>query len=304
MLSGVGVEIMRVLLPIDSSSASDKVIVEALSRPWPPESVFCVMNVMDTWLWSDSPQLIEDGRQQAITLLTTATSKIRQSGYEVSSEFQMGVPKRDISEFAKQWHAVLIMMGSLGLSAIKRFFLGSVAQAVLRSAPCSVEIVRTPESEDRSEGMKIVLGVDGSDFSAKALASIADRPWPAGSQVKVISVCDVLIADEQAASTLPYSAYSETVCEEILESARKFAQDSAGKARAILCRTGLQVCDATEEVPVGDPRVVLLDTANSWEADLIVVGSHGKRGFDRLLLGSVSEYVALHAKCSVAVIRP
>ena len=55
--------------------------------------------------------------------------------------------------------------------------------------------------------------------------------------------------------------------------------------------------------PVGDAREILLDEARAWGAHLIVLGSHGKHGFDRLVLGSVSESVALYAQCSVEVIR-
>jgi nucleotide-binding universal stress UspA family protein len=56
-------------------------------------------------------------------------------------------------------------------------------------------------------------------------------------------------------------------------------------------------------MPAGEPRGVILDTAKTWGADLIVLGSHGRRGLDRLLLCSVSEAVAIHARCSVEVIR-
>jgi nucleotide-binding universal stress UspA family protein len=51
------------------------------------------------------------------------------------------------------------------------------------------------------------------------------------------------------------------------------------------------------------PKSIIMDEAEKWGADLIVVGSHGHRGIERFLLGSVSEGVALHAKCSVEVIR-
>jgi nucleotide-binding universal stress UspA family protein len=56
-------------------------------------------------------------------------------------------------------------------------------------------------------------------------------------------------------------------------------------------------------MPLGEPRAVILDTAKTWGANLIVLGSHGRRGMDRFLLGSVSEAVAIHAHCSVEVIR-
>jgi nucleotide-binding universal stress UspA family protein len=53
----------------------------------------------------------------------------------------------------------------------------------------------------------------------------------------------------------------------------------------------------------GDPRRVIVEEASKWAATMIVVGSHGRRGFNRVLMGSVSEFVAMHAHCSVEVIR-
>jgi nucleotide-binding universal stress UspA family protein len=70
----------------------------------------------------------------------------------------------------------------------------------------------------------------------------------------------------------------------------------------MLGSAGVQLCDSSATL-LGDPRNILLDEAKSWGADLVVLGSHGFRGVDRLLVGSVSESVAMHAHCSVEVIR-
>jgi nucleotide-binding universal stress UspA family protein len=90
--------------------------------------------------------------------------------------------------------------------------------------------------------------------------------------------------------------------EELIVAARARAEDGAADVRKILSETtpGARV---EALLPKGDPRAVILDTAKAWPADLIVLGSHGLRGFDRLLMGSVSESVAVHAHCSVEVIR-
>jgi nucleotide-binding universal stress UspA family protein len=58
-----------------------------------------------------------------------------------------------------------------------------------------------------------------------------------------------------------------------------------------------------QAIELGEPRAVILDAAKTWGSDLIVLGSHGRRGMDRFLMGSVSEAVAIHAHCSVEVVR-
>lgn len=141
---------MKILLAIDSSSASEAVVKETASRPWPSGAVFCVMTVVDMSSLEGMPVLIEDAKYEAEklvrsgaeTLVTSAAGALRQSGYEVFSEIQLGIPKTAIQDFAAKWEANLILIGARGLSSLTRFLLGSVAQAVLRTAPCSVEVVR------------------------------------------------------------------------------------------------------------------------------------------------------------------
>jgi nucleotide-binding universal stress UspA family protein len=88
----------------------------------------------------------------------------------------------------------------------------------------------------------------------------------------------------------------------VWKEARTRAEDAVADARKTLIDAGLNVWDG-EATPVGDPRSFILDTAKAWGADLIVLGSHGRHGWDRLLMGSVAESVAFHAHCSVEVIR-
>jgi nucleotide-binding universal stress UspA family protein len=186
---------MKVLLAVDSSPASQNVISEAVSRPWCSGTVFCVLTVLDTGHWGGLATLIGDAKRDAKTLVTAARGELERSGLEVLSRIQLGVPKKAISKYAKRWGADLIMIGSRGLSALTRFLLGSVAQAVLRTATCSVEIVRpSPQgSPASSRGMKILVATDGSNCSENALCAAANRPWPAETQVKVISVREFLV---------------------------------------------------------------------------------------------------------------
>jgi len=89
--------------------------------------------------------------------------------------------------------------------------------------------------------------------------------------------------------------------DQIVEDELHRAENAYAQALEILSSSALKICESP--VLFGDPRPLILDEAKSWGAHLVVLGSHGRRGFDHLLLGSVSEAVAMHAHCSVEVVR-
>ena len=132
---------MKVLVAIDSSDASQYVVAEAAARPWPLGTVLCIQCVVDMWVWDKVPEAIEDAKREAKTLVAGAICELSRSGYAVVSELQAGLPSRAVPDYAGEWGADLIMVGSHRSNAVARFLLGSVSSAVLRTAPSSVEIV-------------------------------------------------------------------------------------------------------------------------------------------------------------------
>lgn len=295
---------MRVLLAVDSSGASQYVIAEAVARPWSSDTIFCVQSVLDVLDYEAMPALaeVEELKHEARSLVMGATCELSRTGHEVVSEIEMGIPKKAIPQYAEQWGADLIMVGFHRSGAVTRFLLGSVAQGVLRAAPCAVEIVR-PGPRGRppsSPGMKILVGSDGWNCSEKAIRSVASRPWPAETTFKVISVREPVVPE--SASAISFAPlYPVDLMDELLARESSRANNALTGARQILSSANLNLCDST--VLFGDPRNILLDEAKSWGADLVVLGSNGRHGLDRVFLGSVSESVAMHAHCSVEVIR-
>jgi nucleotide-binding universal stress UspA family protein len=146
--------------------------------------------------------------------------------------------------------------------------------------------------------MKILLAVDGSPCSDVAVEEIARRPWPEGSSVKVLNAFELPLPVAPEGWALPPNYFDE-----LDQAVRKQAQSTIDRALEKL-RTKLDKTITLEgEFFPGPPRAVILDEAESWGADLIVVGSHGYGRWERLLLGSVSQSVVSHAKCSVEVVR-
>ena len=146
--------------------------------------------------------------------------------------------------------------------------------------------------------MKILLAVDGSDFSLAAADEVARRPWPAGSEVKVLSVVEPPVLPTTETWALPDTYYFE------LERAGKERAQSAVDSAEKLIRKGQEPPpEVTALITEGHTVSVIIDEAERWGADLIVVGSHGYRGLKRFLLGSVAGAVVSHANCSVEIVR-
>jgi nucleotide-binding universal stress UspA family protein len=146
--------------------------------------------------------------------------------------------------------------------------------------------------------MKILLATDGSDYSKAAVKAVADRPWPEGSIVKIITAVEIPYTPTTEVWVLPDSYYSD------LENAAKAQAEAAIKDAVEQIRSGKTAgLEIIGEIKSGSARNVILDEAERWDADLIVLGSHGYSGLQRFLLGSVSYAVATHAHCSVEIVR-
>jgi nucleotide-binding universal stress UspA family protein len=146
--------------------------------------------------------------------------------------------------------------------------------------------------------MKILLAVDGSVYSRSALEELAKRPWPAQSEIKVITVAEMPIP----AGMEPWTVLPDHF-EELENSVRQAAQTVIDNDLVKLKTIEDKTLKITSEIIQGPPRQVIVDEAERWGADLIVMGSRGLGAWNRLLLGSVSSAVVHHAKCSVEIVR-
>jgi len=289
---------MKILLAMDTSCASQAALTEIVARPWLPNSSFEIVSVVEpSHLWTTS-EVAQEAARQAEQVVDAAIGKLAAAGQRATGATFSGDPKTVILDRAVSTGADLLIVGSHGASAMTRFLLGSVAATVLRYAPCSVEVVRV-RTAMRGDKMKVLLATDGSAYSEQAARSIAERPWPAGTEIRVLGAVELSLPATRA--LLPPFADSAFI-ESAQAEAMKRTQDAIAQARQILSAGELNVSEAVS-VLLEPPKTIILDEATEWGADLIVLGSHGRHGVDRFLLGSVSETVAMHAGCSVEVIR-
>ena len=136
--------------------------------------------------------------------------------------------------------------------------------------------------------MRLLLAIDDSKFSEGATQAVIAQCQPQGTEVKILNVVDLAIP-------IPTS-YGGAFREVSL----KHGQEIVQRAERLLSKAGYKTQIAVEE---GDPRSKIIDQAAEWKAELIVMGSHGRKGVDRFFMGSVAEGVSRHAPCSVEIVR-
>ena len=278
---------MKLLIAVDSANSTE-VLVDAVGiRPWPEGTTAHVLSVVadidvPEEVWREVGYVKAAVKREMETRgeqITPVAKRLEEIGIPAEVVVARGDARDLIPFFARKWSSDLIFVRAHVLRDLEHWMLGSVARAVLITAPCTVQIVRDV-TKDREHTLhsprRVLLATDGSKTASTATEALAGRPWPEGSEFRIVTVEE------------PWLIKPTNVI------------DNINSAEQILASAGLK---ATTAVLTGKPKEVILEEAKKWNADLIVVGSHGRRGFKRFLLGSVSEAVAMKAHCSVVVVR-
>lgn len=277
---------IRVLIASDGSPSAERAIALVECVSWPRGTKLRIITVAAPMPAALVAEMSRAG--------TEAESQVRSvGGYDVEVVLRVGRAASHIVDEAKDWQAELVVLGSRGLGPLGSAFLGSVAAEVVDHAPCAVLIARTVCAKN------VLFADDGSETAADAAAFLARVPALGDRELRVLSVAHVQAPlDSGIAPHLRELARHEHA--ELVNAARE-QRDQLAVARArSFVRPGGRV---SHDVRVGDPAKELLSEAAEHHTDLIVLGSHGRTGLERLLLGSVARKVLLHAACSVLIVR-
>ena len=278
---------MKLLIATDSAISTEVLIAAVGVRPWPEGTTAQVLSVvvdgdvpLEVWReFGYGKNAVRREMESRGEQIANLVEQLKAVGIPAEVVVTRGDPRFLIPFYARKWCSDLIFVRAHVRRDFEHWMLGSVARAVVTSAPCSVQIVRDqPKDHARTldSPRKVLLATDGSQTSIAAAEALAGRPWPEGSEFRIVTV-------EEPWSIRPPSAVF-----------------TINSAEGVLASAGFK---STTIVLSGNPKEVILEEAKKWDADLIVVGSHGRRAFRRFLLGSVSEAVAMNAHCSVVVVR-
>ncbi len=265
----------RILLCTDGSEFSEGAIREAISIAKRCNSKLHVISVVEVnpELEAYAPGLVEKIEKDTRKHLEDIKERAEKEGVTCDTITHEGEePYRYIVKETARLKADLIIMGRHGRTGINRLMMGSVTARVIGHADCNVLVV--PRAAVFT-CKKILIATDGSEFSEKAVHEALDIAAASKSEVVIVSVA---------------SGDSE------VREAERFVREASEKAD----KKGIKV---TTGIPVGTVYERIIDVAEKEKVDLIVVGSHGRTGLKRLLMGSVAERVIGHASCTVLVVK-
>jgi nucleotide-binding universal stress UspA family protein len=229
--------------------------------------------------------------------LEAVRERLLGQGVEVSHVVRDGFADTALTETARELGAELLIVGTHGRSGLKRFFLGSISERVARLSDTNVMVAR---ARDGGEGgyRRILVPTDFSAPAAKALdlaLLLAAREAEPRAKIDVIHCWQVPVT----AST-PYAPFK--AAEEALATVRDaMAETVQESGKRLLEHYDPGAVDLTFQAFEASPAHGIQDRLEQGNYDLVIVGSHGRRGLRRLLLGSVAELTVRHAPCSVLV---
>jgi nucleotide-binding universal stress UspA family protein len=219
-------------------------------------------------------------------------AELRQSGLTVESELVVGRAVTGVLEAAERHRADLLVAGTRGRTGWKRFLLGSTAKRLVRDAPCPVLTVHEKDAGPPRPLHTVLVPTDFSEDATLAVEAAASALAPEGERrLVLVHAFGIPIETEHHPARLLIEA---------LRAAEGTAQARIEALRTKLERPGLTIETLVRE---GHPADVILAHAEAVRADLIAMGTHGRSGIDRLLLGSTTERVLPLAPCPVLTVH-
>ena len=237
----------------------------------------------------------EDIQGQARLIVSEAVEKARAAGIAADGTVREGDPVFEILAFSKQMEADAIVIGTHGRSGLRRLFMGSVAEGVLRRAPIPVIAVRADarilQGKPQARQVKVLVPIDGSKPSVRALDVAVEFAESLDAELilcNVVSLTDVALRTGGEAQLMPG----------VLEESEAFGKTLLDEG---LARIGSRVRACTRSVD-GETVEGIKRLADETAANLIVIGRHGRSGQGRVVMGSVAEGVMRVAPVPVVVV--
>lgn len=290
--------IRKVFVAIDFSPASDEALRQAHLRATSAGADLAVCHIVPNELRSNLlfPQLSEQAALRVPVDVERAAEAVAKrvqeiTGREATILTDHGTPYAEILKAAEKWSADLIVLGSSGMTEAAGVLLGSVTHKVIRYAHASVLIVRAGSTRNG-----VVAGTDFSDPALPAIAAAINEASRLKQPLTVVHSVDIALFSASH-TAMPFGGPTPLLSDQVLDEVKR---DAKTRLLDVLKKFG---AEGEAVVATGPPAAVLLQISETRKASLLVVGTRGRTGFSRVLLGSVAEWVASAASCSVLIVH-
>jgi nucleotide-binding universal stress UspA family protein len=294
-------EIRRILCPVDFSDASRHALDHAVMIAGWYRARIVALHVRHPAFLIEPPILFAEPAVQVDTIDDVETrlqqwvSPVRAAGIDCDVLTVEGAnTAARIVQHVATLEADLIVMGTHGRSGFERLLLGSVAERVVRTAPCPVVTVPPPSVvTSKLPFRRLLCGIDFSEPSLAALRFALSIARESKSTLTVMHVIE-FPPDQDRLVNLPFdlAAFRTAVREDATRRLMELVADGDAEA-----------CHVVTELGHGRPYEQLLAAAGEGHADLIVLGVHGRNAFDLALFGSTTTQVIRRATCPVLTLN-
>ena len=287
---------MKILLAVDGSAHSNAAIQAVLERNDGGKSQLLVAAVAD----NVSGFLGKLTAKQAQGFLDAAGAALstKYESNQLTFRLMHGKAAQSILAEVRAWEPDLIALGAHGHHGIGRIILGSVTDAVVKGAPCSVLVARKSADDFTGSPQNILVCLEDVASREILVDWAARQEWPNDARLTIVHVFTPPVKDYSPNPQTDLKIFHE-VEGQTFRDCQSLVDEAASRMRADIA--GVSV--STRVFETQDVQTALINVSKELQAGLIIVGPRHTFGLERALLGSVSEHVLLHASCSVQILH-
>ena len=292
--------IKRVLFATDFSACADRAMGYALALAGAWKAELCVMTVLELYPGMDpeytvNKMYLDHLRSEANRQLATVEARAKAAGQPVTTRIETGIPSQAVQTVAEGIRADLLVVGTHGRTGLDHVLIGSTAERVVRMAPCPVLAVKAGKNgatgaAATSAIKRIVVPIDLSTCSLDALEYAVQFAKPLGATITILH------AMEPVAYGLDFSLSHAKEWKEH----RDYLEKRLSILSACLTAHGIQ---ADHVLKPGLPADSIASYVTQQGFDLMIMGTHGRRGISHVLVGSIAGAMLRHAPCPVLTVR-
>jgi nucleotide-binding universal stress UspA family protein len=281
----------EILFPTDGSDCADAGLEFALDVADAHDATLHLVSVADTSRSAveHAADVVETLEATAEQIVSRAAERAREHGVDATTAVRRGEPHREICGYAATAGVDTVLMPTRGRRGLQRFLLGSTTERVVRRSEVPVLTLR-PDGDADYPFESALVATDGSDCADAALDSAVAVANAENAALHLLSVVDM--------TSLGADVRSDAAVDTLETRANAILDDAAARAN------GAGIDPAGREVVFGSSiHRTVLDYVDEHGVDLVVVGTHGRTGFDRYVLGSVAEHLVRTSPVPVLTVR-